>query len=623
MAKDLPHAARETVLRAIQSRASSFQFADFRRRLASADSAFHLANVRTQDTEGNKQSDSYSRFQEIDNSVVREVAESYASFYIDSYISKNKLFTMTSPADQQETAQLFNAVLQDQDRQTQQKANISKFLLDCAKYNFGMVEVAWDIKELYSPTINALQLKTETEVTANYWEGNHIKWLDPYNVFFDTSVPPHSLHEDGEFAGYTEQYTQMRLFRLMQQLKTIPNVSVYDRDWRNLQFSVYNVPAGGGITPKYYQPDIKPLGMAATIDTTAEFDWTQHIEGSKSKELNSWNSSSRYEITTVVLRLVPSSYGIPATTKPEKVETWKFWVLDGSWLLASQRLDSAHNYLPFVIGQPDSDSLGINTGGPAQVAIPYQKLIKQLTDRVLAGADRAIRGKSLYDPTYINKDDINTSIPDANIPLRKPLTQNRSIDQVFRNIDFRGDTTGLGDLAQQGRAAALQAGGINNSQIGQFTKGNRTLEEYNDVQANAVSRQFIRLLVLESTAMSAIKRMLKLNILQYQKAAELFNPETQQEVTVTPEALYKSEVDYVLADAFSSSEYMLSPNVQQQLLQVISMQPQLFAEYDIAKMIVHIMQQSNGVDMQQYKYTPEQLKQLQAQAQAAQQGAQQ
>ena len=616
---------QQAVLLATAARLAQFPFADFRRKLAAADEAYHMAAVRSE--EDPCKPAGYNRFAEIDNSVVREVADTYASYYINNYISKDKLFVMTSSADGMDTAQAFNTILQDQDRQCQHKANLSKFFLDCAKYNIGLLEVDWVQRELYNPALVPTQLAAQVERKAHTWEGNSIRWCDLYNSFFDTRVSPHELHERGEFAGSTQQYSQVELFKLVQQLKASGVVAVYDTAADDPSFSIYNITsvAGGQATARYYQPEVQPLGATSLISTTTEYDWSTHLEQTPDAKRIPINKASagNYEVTTITMRLVPSCFGLPAATSPEEVELWRFWILDGTHLLASSRLNFAHNYLPYVLGQPDSDSLGINASGPAQVAIPYKKLAKQLMDRVLAGADRAIRGKSIFDPTYVDSDALNSTIPDINIPLKSPLMGTRSIDQVFRNIDFRGDTTGLGELAEDQRIAALRAGGINNSQLGQFTKGNRTLEEYSDVQESAVSRQFIRLLVLESSALSAVKRMLKLNILQYQPSTQLFNPDTREQITIDPTTLFQAEVEFVLADAFIQSDYMVSPNVQQQILMLITQMPHLFQEYNIPKLVLHIIQQSQGVNMEQYKLSAEELAAQQQQlaaAQAAQQG---
>ena len=217
--------------------------------------------------------------------------------------------------------------------------------------------------------------------------------------------------------------------------------------------------------------------------------------------------------------------------------------------------------------------------------MPYQKTAKQMLDRTLAGADRGIRDRAMFDPNYINKDDVNSAIPDAKIPLKKALTGGRTIASVYQSIPFSYDSTGLSNDMRQILELSRQANGINQAAAGQFVKGNRTLEEYNDIQANAGSKQFLRALVLESTFFASIKKKIKMNILQYQQDATIFDPDEERKVEVDRSKLFEASLEFKVADGLKPTEYMLSPNVQQQLLQFLGMVPELGQAYDVMGMV--------------------------------------
>jgi hypothetical protein len=330
--------------------------------------------------------------------------------------------------------------------------------------------------------------------------------------------------------------------------------------------------------------------VGSTVNWATEFGVGQH-------ELN-----RQYQVSKVYLRVIPSAYKFPAANKDDQQEIWEVWMLGGCYVLATKRLDNAHGSIPMVFGQPDADSLKYNSAGPAQIAIPYQKTSKQMLDRILAGADRAIRDRALFDPRFIDADAINSSIPDAKIPIKSesmPLT--KSIDSIYHSVPFAGDTTGISQHLDKVKLYAQRAAGINNSMAGQFTKGNKTLEEYNDVQANAAGKQFLRALMLETTAIVKIKRILKLNIIQFQQDTKLYDPETETTFDITRGDLYKADVDFKLADALQPTEHMISPNVIQQVFALIGQNPQAFQEYNLADMTVYIIQQSLGFDLSQFK----------------------
>lgn len=594
---------RALMLASVQYRASHFPRSEITAKLTAADKSYHLADVRSEDNQNN-QSDSYSRFAELDNALGREVAEAYSSYYTETFLGKSKIFSMTSSKEQSDAANSFNVILSDQDRQTKWKANLVRFFLDCAKYNLAAIEVSWVTRTQYAPAYRLIEAgAAEVTAKASQWRGNAIKALDLYNTIFDTRVSPDALSEEGEFAGYIELYSQVRLFQLVQQLKLDPGYTVYDAaPADNPEWNIYTASNSTGQLASnldYRTPEVTPLGSSAVIKEEGT-NWVKHfggIVGDMGKDI-----AKDYTVAKFYMRIVPASYGLSG----DSVQIWELYILDSNILLASKLMDNAHSKLPIILGQPDADALGYNTAGPTQIAIPYKKTVKQLLDRVLAGADRVIRGKAIYDTRYLDENVVSSAVPDAKIPTKAPLPSTKSLSDVYHQIDMQGDTTGLGQLAGDIHASGMRAGGINNSQSGQFTKGNRTLEEYNDVQNSAVSKQYIRALILEGTAIANLKSILKLNILQYQESTTLYDPDAQATFEISRQDLYKADVEFVIADTLLPTEYMLSPNVQQQLLATVQTMPQAFAKYDIAGMIVHILEQSAGVNLKQYELTPEQ-----------------
>jgi len=585
-----------TLLHALQYRTSQFPRTTLLAKLQAADKAYHLANVRTDDLE-TSQKDSYSRFQELDNALVREVIETYFAYYVGVFVGNTKIFSMTSSDEQKEQATMFNTILADQQQRAAWEANLSKTILDISKYNLGAADISWDTQLSYNVNIDRSGVDTKTSTESVVWRGNTLSHVDMYNCMFDHSVNPTELHTKGEWGAHTTQLTQVELFKEIAQLKLDPGMTVYDRAPKNQpNWTVYQVAnTSTNFGMEFKRPDVKPLGSNGATLQQGDTDWAKFTGYKQTATQDYYNKTKFY------LKLIPSSYDFPASGGQEQIELWEVHVLNGNHILATKKLDNAHGLLPLVLGQTDSDSLGLDASGPAQIAIPYQKTAKQLMDRVMAGADKAIRDRGIYDSRFLDGDQLNSSIPDAKVPLKSSLPANKTFDHVYRSMAAGADTTGLirdvGTVQQQG----MRAAGINDAQAGQFVKGNRTLEEYNDTQANASGKQFTRALMMHSTFFVAVKRILKLNIIQYQPATSLYDPEGKKQVDIDPAQLYKADLDFKVADGLKPTEHMLSPNVQQQLLQYLGMTPESFAEYDVAALITHTIQQSSGVDLSQFK----------------------
>lgn len=619
-----------TMLTAITYRLQNFPRADIINKLRSADAAFHLAKfvntdgkISSSDGADNRDREAdqdHSRYQELQNALVREVCETYGAEYISTFLSKSQVFAMTSSEEKQADAQKFNVIFSDQSKRTKWAANLSKVLMDVSKYNLCAVDTYWGSQVYYSlgrESGENVSSNVKLKKTKNTWNGNFIKRLDPYNTCFDVSVPPEEVSAKGEWGGYIELYTQVELKKLIDSLLANSDADVYLDDYKdpnNKNFNIYETSRGTttGTSARnmgYETPDITTYGAGRDNSESGNnrTNWLTHL-GTRD---NTNKTQRHYEVFKGYLRLVPSAYGFPtklANMEDDDIQIWEVYILEQNRILATVVRQDAHDLLPIDIGCTDSDSLQHDGSGPAQVTIPYSKLAKQLTDRVLAGADRAIGDRGFYDPNLLDETVVNSNVPDAKMPLKKGMPPGKKISDYYMSLPF--DNSATARLYQDKDAAeqsGRQAVGLNQAQQGQFVKGNKTLYEFDQTMQNADSKPFQRSLFLENTMFTSIKTKIKINILQYQETAKLTDPDSKQEIDVNPAELFEASVDYKVIDSLMPSEYMLSPNVQQQLFQLLGTNAEMFQNegYNVSGIISHVLSQSNGINMEQYKATTE------------------
>lgn len=601
--------ARQKLLEALRYRVNQFPAGTLRNKLQAADEAYHLAKVIQEakmDPTQKVSEQVYSRFQELTNALGREVGETYSAKYITTFLSKSKIFSMTGAPEVEKQASAFNAVMEDQQKETGWRENLAQAFLDVSKYNLGAVEVSWSQRLHMQLSFDASQPSgrrvTNKPVT---WSGNAVEHMDLYNSGWDTSVKPQDLPKKGEHFYNIKQHTQVGLKMLIDTLKADPERTLYLNDVTDPHFNLFNIARGNAGssqfssgTMQYYQPVTIALGSEDSNINQNKQDWTD-VFGSDHRQ---GYSNKLYTVTKFFLRAVPSCYDVGLKDIfSSTVEIWEIYILDSEWILSTKKLDNLHELLPTVLLQTDIDSLGLNATGPLQVTIPYQKTAKQLMDRVLASADRAIGDRGIFDPSYLNKDDINSRVPEAKVPMIKSLPTGKTIDSVYRQMPFQGE--GIYRLytdIEQTAVAGRKAAGLNAAQQGQFVPGNKTLEEYNDTQGNAEDKTFVRCLMLEATGLQMIKGIIKLNIIQYQDRARVYSSSEKMEIDINPADLWKARVDFDLADTLMPSQYMVSPNVQQLVLQLLTTQPQWFAKYDVPKLVGGLISQSNGFNIEQY-----------------------
>jgi hypothetical protein len=160
-------------------------------------------------------------------------------------------------------------------------------------------------------------------------------------------------------------------------------------------------------------------------------------------------------------------------------------------------------------------------------------------------------------------------------------------------------------------AFADKATGQNQAQQGQFVKGNKTQHEYQDVMGHSNGRNQTIALTIENQVMIPLKEIIKLNILQYQGTAELYNQEKNQMVKVDPMTLRKTAMQFKMSDGMMPKDKLMSAEAFQGSLQVIGSSPQISQGYNIAPMFSYIMKQQ-GADLKAFEKSPEQMQYEQA-----------
>ena len=124
-------------------------------------------------------------------------------------------------------------------------------------------------------------------------------------------------------------------------------------------------------------------------------------------------------------------------------------------------------------------------------------------------------------------------------------------------------------------------------QRGQFQKGNKTRREYEGVMDASNARPRMVALVLENRFYTPIKMILKLNTLQFQPPANVFNRSTKQTVKIDPAQLRAAALEFRMADGLMPTDSMINMELFQSLLQMAATVPGLLAMWDLPGMIFY------------------------------------
>ena len=539
----------------------------------------------------NKRGDT-TKYQNQTVPIVYPQVESFVAYQTSVFLTGEPLFGVVAPAKYIDAAMQMEAIISDQATTFSWKKEFIKFFRSCGKYNLAAVEVAW--KDIVVPAFDTDPEfhATEGKPREVAYSGNYVKHLNMYNTFWDTTCDAQDVPEYGEYAGYHELVTRTKLKQMMAEF---PEYIIQNAK------AAFESPTPTDI---YYVPKVNPSALLDIDANTnsAEPDWFEWVQLSNGR--NDIMYKSRYLITTIYVRLIPSEFNIKVPRK-NTPQIWKLVIVNLSVIIYAERQTNAHNLIPIIFGAPNDDGIKYQSKGVAENVQELQQIGSALMNSFIAGRRRAVSDRGIYNPLYIESSVINSDNPSAKMPMKPTAYQNVSMADVYHQIPFnddQGPTALNGVSLMMGFADSIT--GQNKAQQGQFVKGNKTLHEYADVMGNANARSQTAAIMLEEQVFSIVKYILKTNVLQYQTTGELYHEGKDRTVAINPVTLRNSTFSFRISDGLVPKSKIISADEWTTAMQVIGSSPQIGAEYNVGAMFSYLMR-LQGADIKQFEKEPE------------------
>ena len=543
-----------------------------------------------------------TKYQNIIVPLVLSSVEAAVTYQTSVFLTGVPLFGVSSTAANADAALQMESIIDEQAIRGGWARELQLLFRDGFKYNFGAVEVDWTRKKIFSPETELEFSPNQAKPVETYWEGNTLKRLDPYNIIFDARYKPTELSARGEFVGYTELISHVELRQYMYELSYKMNSK---QAYESGPASV-----GSSFPYDFYIPQLNPTALLDQ-KTFASVDWLAWAGLAERRTNISFKNT--YFRTTFYARIVPADFGIasPAAHVPQ---IWKFVIINNQVIIYAERQTNAHNLIPILFIQPHEDGLGYQTKSLARNAEPFQSVASALVNSAIQARRRAISDRGLYDPTRVDAKQINNESASAKIPV-KPAAYGKPLSEAYYPIPYRDEQSAqaMQDLQVMYRMNE-HVTGQNQAQQGQFVKGNKTLFEYQDVMQNAAGRSQAISILLETQFFTPLKELLKLNVLQYQQTAEVFNREIEQVIPIDPITLRQATLAFKVSDGLVPASKQMNSEAFQSAVQTIAAVPQLAGAYNLGPMFSYLFK-SQRADVAQFEKTQEELQYEQAMAQ--------
>ena len=411
-----------------------------------------------------------TKLQNIQVPMVMEDVESTVGFLTNVFLTDYPIFKFISDPDKQDIALMWNTLVGEDQIYFGWNGHLNVAFRSGAKYNFAPIEIDWCKRRRYKPVNGTGKGGVQLEQVT--WEGNRIQSLDPYNLIYDPRVPIHEVHQRGEFVGYIKQMSRIEL-----------KMYFADLGEERLKNDVAAFTAGDwGV--QYYVPPINPNVTLKNANwAQGAFDWTKWAFGAAQNHIAYKNM---YTVVILYARLMPYEFGIQARGD-QTPDIWKLVAVNGIMIYA-QPMPNAHDMLPIIIAQPkvDIESLSHQVKAQAENQLPFQEMTTALWNARLSAARRRATDRMLYNPLLVDPDHINSPNPAAKIPIR-PTAYGRKLEEAVYVLPFEDRESAMYLQDAEGVARwGMRVSGRNNTSIGQYQKGNKLQDEFNETMAHAL-----------------------------------------------------------------------------------------------------------------------------------------
>jgi hypothetical protein len=522
--------------------------------------------------------------------IVVSQVDSMVAYLADIFLSGYPLFPVVSNPQTMKDAEKLEVLLDDHAQLGGYVRHLSMMLRDGCKYNIAALECAWDSIEQFTSAGDYTNTDNgrKVEVSNNFF--NKIKRLDMYNTVWDIDVPPAEVAAEGDYAGYFELISKTKLKRLINKLtkqRKILNAS-----------GNFNGMGSGFSSSMKEHPTVSSY---ISPRKTKGHDWGAYLgekPEKRSKTLDNLIDGSVFEKLTLYVRIMPADYNIiaPASRTPQ---IWKLVIINMETIIQAERIISAFDLLPIMMSQPLEDGLGYQTQSLAEGAIPFQNAAEKLYNIRFTAARRAVSDRAIYNSTLINPKDVNSKAPAAKIPVRLSTLSPLGLDQAYKSIpfDMRGTETVMSDAAQI-VGFSQQLSGINGPMGGQFQKGNKSVQEWNDTMGGSDNRLRLPALLLECQIFTPLKQIMVLNIYQYGENAQ----RTGEVLDININELRSKVLSFKLADGYSPKSKVASVEALTMGFNLIMNSPLLQQQYGahLPMMFAHMMQLAGVKGLDQY-----------------------
>lgn len=568
------------------------QNSEFRDKLEAIDEQYATQKYEVQDT-----NDCTVTIDGIKVPLVGSEIDTITAQLASTFIAHSPIFPVLATKDNWSEALTLQSIIDRDARYQGWARQLLLFITRSVRYNVAALQA--DQAIVRSPVITESRRVSETLPEVSYEDHTmtSLRSTDMYNTFFDPRVTPADIPMRGEYAGFNEIVTRSELKSLGSALSRAEQAYNLDKAYK----SVLNQKD----TYYFYPPDISEYTSARESDF--DVNWMDWLGMLRTREREALLQEDTYLLTTLYARVIPAEFKLGSGRNPE---VWKFLIINNEQVIHFKQMITPFSVLPMLFSDIREDGLFWQTKSPAENMLPYEEVATELLNTRLNGSRRALSDRAIFDPNYIDANQVNSIVPAAKIPLKSDLRNlgdgaTKRMNEIYYPIPFEGQGV-VNSLTDLNTVMAIkdQVNGQNFTSRGERQKGNRTRFETDLIATRTEEKSMPYAIRLEEQVFSPLKLIIKTYILLSQtipkSQSSIIDPYTEETRTINLAAMRSKMIDFRITDGLYNKQAFSDPEVLITLLQTLSTSQQFTMEYDIGKVLADFLHVFN-IDVNKYR----------------------
>lgn len=359
--------------------------------------------------------------------------ETFLTYMSSTFFSEPEIYRFTGTNGKKGIieAALHERLIAKQCLWFQETLRLETMFRDAFTYGFGLVTPTWAKHSVQNPMIQEvtsvmeagladlipgieagmlLRMLDEDEVL---FEGAELQNVHPSNCFLDPSVSINDIQKS-EFIGFLHGTNSMQLLR----------------DEEDPEMGLFNC--------KYVREHAKTSGMAGHSKFRSDYDKMRKYGDAGAGQQTSVTRSP-VDVITMCAYIIPRELGLSESSRPEK---WRFKVACDQFVIQAQPLGLNHGFFPAAACAPSSNGYDLIPVSHLATSFGTQQAIDFFVRSHVANAAKAINDMIVFNPAYIEEEDLLNPGPGKLIRMRQAGYGAASIDSFIKQLGVTDVTRG-------------------------------------------------------------------------------------------------------------------------------------------------------------------------------------